>query len=60
VNYPKVIVYRDDSGNWRWRRVARNGRITAASEEGVRSKWYCRIKAKLSNPGLTPDRFTVE
>jgi uncharacterized protein YegP (UPF0339 family) len=28
--------YRDRSGDWRWRRKARNGRIVGASTEGYR------------------------
>lgn len=31
-------IYKDTSGNWRWRLRARNGRIVAASAEGYASK----------------------
>lgn len=41
-----VEVYRDDAGRWRWRILAKNHRIVAASEQGYRSKWYARRKAK--------------
>lgn len=29
----KVRLYRDEKGGWRWRRLARNGRIVSASSE---------------------------
>lgn len=33
-----IQVYTDASGKWRWRSVARNGRITAASGEAFDSQ----------------------
>lgn len=30
----KFVIYKDRSGEWRWRLVARNGRIVADSGEG--------------------------
>jgi uncharacterized protein YegP (UPF0339 family) len=35
---PKIQVYRDATGDWRWRLVASNGRIVADSGEGYRRK----------------------
>lgn len=34
-------VYEDEGGEWRWRLVAGNGRIIAASGEGYRDKHDC-------------------
>lgn len=33
----KTIIYRDARGEWRWRIVARNGRIVADSGEGYKT-----------------------
>ena len=30
----KAEIYRDGDGDWRWRLIARNGRIVATSGEG--------------------------
>ena len=32
----KIVYYRDRKGHWRWRAVARNGRIVAESGEGYK------------------------
>ena len=39
-----VFFYRDSLGEWRWKRVARNNEIVAASSEG-----YKRIADAMSN-----------
>jgi uncharacterized protein len=31
-------VYKDSKGEWRWRLIARNGRVLADSGEGYKSK----------------------
>lgn len=36
-----VHVYVDESGRFRWRRVAPNGRIVSESGQGYRSKRKC-------------------
>jgi uncharacterized protein YegP (UPF0339 family) len=36
----KVTVYRDKSGDYRWKLVAENGEIVADSAEGYRHKGY--------------------
>jgi uncharacterized protein YegP (UPF0339 family) len=41
----RVVVYLDPTGRWRWHAVARNGKITAAAEQGYASKYYARDKA---------------
>lgn len=45
----KVVVYFDAAGEWRWRRVAGNGRIIADSGEGYKSKSFCVGMAKRVN-----------
>ena len=35
----KFQIYKDKKGEWRWRLVARNGRIVADSAEGYKTKW---------------------
>ena len=37
----KFHIYRDKAGEWRWRLVARNGRIRADSGEGYTRKFDC-------------------
>ena len=34
----KIEIYEDDAGEWRWRMVARNGKIVADSGEGYRRR----------------------
>jgi uncharacterized protein YegP (UPF0339 family) len=48
--------YRDARKKWRWRRVATNGRIIAASTEGYVKRSGCVTNAKKS--GF--EAFTVE
>jgi uncharacterized protein YegP (UPF0339 family) len=38
----KVIIYKDDRGEWRWRVRAKNGNILADSGEGYSTKSSCR------------------
>ena len=44
-----VEVYRDDSGEWRWRRVADNGEIVATGEAYTR-KHDARSSAEQNFP----------
>ena len=37
----KFEIFKDDVGEWRWRLVARNGRIVADSGEGYKNKADC-------------------
>jgi uncharacterized protein YegP (UPF0339 family) len=34
----KVTIFKDDAGDWRWRRQAENGRIIAISGEGYENR----------------------
>jgi uncharacterized protein YegP (UPF0339 family) len=38
----KVIIYKDERGEWRWRVRAKNGNILADSGEGYATKSSCR------------------
>ncbi|MGJ4849166.1 YegP family protein [Bacillota bacterium Meth-B3] len=38
--------YQDAAGQWRWRRIAPNGKIVGASSEGFSSKQACVENAK--------------
>jgi uncharacterized protein YegP (UPF0339 family) len=38
-------IYKDKRGNFRWRRMARNGRITGTSSVGYASKKNCEANA---------------
>ncbi len=42
----KWEIYKDKRGNFRWRRMARNGRITGTSSEGYSSRKSCASNAK--------------
>jgi uncharacterized protein YegP (UPF0339 family) len=46
-----VVVYEDESGDFRWRLVAENGEIISDSAEGYRHKGYCITMAKKLNFG---------
>ena len=37
----KITFYRDEWGEWRWRRIASNGKIVGASSESYVNKSYC-------------------
>lgn len=39
-------IYRDAQGNWRWRRVAGNGRIVGASSESYINRTDCVANAR--------------
>lgn len=42
----RIEVFRDVRGEWRWRKVARNGEIVAVSGEGYTRKWSARRAAR--------------
>lgn len=47
----KIVVYRDGVGEWRWRIVARNGRVVADSGEGYKRRTACAAMAlKIARP----------
>lgn len=46
--YLKWEFYQDSKGEWRWRSIASNGKIVAASSEGFSSKVNAINNAKFS------------
>jgi len=42
----KWEFYVDGKGEWRWRRIASNGRIVGASAEGYKNKSDCVANAR--------------
>ncbi len=42
----KWEFYKDARGEWRWRRIAPNGRIVGASSEGYKNKHDCIENAR--------------
>jgi len=38
--------YKDNRGEWRWRRIAPNGKIVGASSEGYKNKADCIANAR--------------
>ncbi len=45
---PRVELYRDVEGAYRWRAVARNGEVVATGAEGFTSKQSARQNIELS------------
>lgn len=41
----RVEVYRDDAGEWRWRRFAGNGELVSESGEGYANKSHAVTQA---------------
>lgn len=50
-----IDIYRDDNGEFRWRLVARNGEVVAASSEGFTRKWSAKRNAKAVRRRLDAD-----
>jgi uncharacterized protein YegP (UPF0339 family) len=45
----KLEYYKDSKGEWRWRRVAANGKVVGASTEGYKNKSDCIANANRKN-----------
>jgi len=45
-NLDKWEFYKDSKEEWRWRRIASNGKIVGASTEGYKNKQNCINNAK--------------
>jgi uncharacterized protein YegP (UPF0339 family) len=43
---PKCEIYKDVKGEWRWRRVTKDGEIKAYSETGFEEKEKCEEDGK--------------
>jgi len=42
VAVEKVAIYKDESGDWRWKALSANNRIVASAGEGLRNRMYAR------------------
>lgn len=42
----KWEFYKDNAGEWRWRRIARNGQVVGACHEGYTTKQNCIENAR--------------
>lgn len=54
ANGDKWEIYKDNAGEWRWRRTASNGNIVGASSEGYVNKSDCIANAKRNGMTCTP------
>ncbi len=54
----KWTFYKDGKGEWRWKRVASNGRIVGAATEGYKNRLDCVENAKRN--GFTDSEIVVE
>lgn len=50
----KWEVYKDNAGQWRWRRTASNGNIVGAATEGYVNKSDCIANAQRNGMTCTP------
>lgn len=55
-----IIVYRDRSGEWRWRLRASNSRIIADSGEGYKRKSSAKKAAERMQLLVWPCKLVVE
>lgn len=46
TNMDKWEFYKDVKGEWRWRRVAPNGKVVGASAEGYKNREDCIANAR--------------
>ncbi len=47
-------IYKDNAGEWRWRRTARNGNNVGASSEGYVNKSDCKANAERNGMDCNP------
>lgn len=45
----KVTVYKDNAGEWRWKRQSENGEVVSTSSEGYVDKRYALLQAERLN-----------
>lgn len=53
VEVEVVVVYKDESGEWRWKALAGNRKTVADSGEGYRNRTYAARVAKELHPNAT-------
>ena len=47
-------IYQDSKKEWRWRRIARNGKNVGSSNEGYKNKADCIANARRNGMNCTP------
>jgi uncharacterized protein YegP (UPF0339 family) len=47
-----VTVFKDKAGEWRWHRIAANGKRVSESGEGFKNRAYAMTSAATYNEGL--------
>ncbi len=52
MRYPRVEVYRDRAGRWRWRLRAVNGKVIADSGQGYHARRECVLAAKRTRESM--------
>ncbi|MDA0813675.1 MAG: DUF1508 domain-containing protein [Verrucomicrobia bacterium] len=50
----KWTLYKDKKNEWRWKRVASNGRVVGASTEGYKNRSECIDNAKRNGCTVEP------
>lgn len=55
----RVEVFADDSGEWRWRRIAKNGDIVSVSGEGYVHEYHALWMAGTRNSDIPAERVKV-
>lgn len=48
------VIYKDNAGEWRWRRTAANGNVVGASTEGYVNKSDCIANARRNGMDCNP------
>ncbi len=56
MNSDSWIFFKDDQGEWRWKRIAPNGEIVGAASEGYKNK--LDVLANAERNGWTEDQPT--
>lgn len=50
----RLVVYRESGKRrrFRWKHIAANNKIDNASEQGYRTRWYAKRKARRAYPSM--------
>ena len=50
----KWEIYKDNAGEWRWKRTSRNGNIVGSASEGYKNQSDCIANASRNGMNCTP------
>lgn len=56
----RFVIYKDDAGEWRWRRMAGNNRVIACGGEGYKKLSHCLKMLRRCNGYFEYDYLTIE